>query len=76
MSIRVLAPFQLKPEGAPTRVDRVIIHFHGGGFIATDSESHQCYTRKWANELNAIVFSVDYRMSPDSAYPQLLDDCY
>jgi hypothetical protein len=27
---------------------KLIIHIHGGGFIAMSSDSHQSYTREWA----------------------------
>ena len=27
------------------KIDKVVIHFHGGGFVAMDSASHQNYTR-------------------------------
>lgn len=59
-------------------VKRVVIHFHGGGFVAMSSFSHQTYTRKWANHLgeDTVVFSVDYRLAPQHAYPAALDDCW
>ena len=41
-----------------------------------DSASHQNYTRKWANELNCPVFSVDYRLAPGNPYPDPVNDCY
>lgn len=37
---------------------------------------HQAYVRKWANNLNVPVFSVDYRKSPEYAFPEGLDDCF
>ena len=37
---------------------------------------HQAYVRKWANNLNAPIFSVDYRKSPEYAFPSGLDDCF
>ena len=54
----------------------VIFHIHGGGFIAMSSRSHQNYTRKWANELRTVVFSVDYRLAPEHAYPAAVDDVW
>lgn len=41
-----------------------------------DSASHQNYTRKWANELNVPIFSVDYRLAPANPYPDPVNDCY
>jgi acetyl esterase/lipase len=42
----------------------LIIHFHGGGFIAQSSASHEAYLRDWAKELNAPILSVDYDLAP------------
>ncbi|CAD8073116.1 unnamed protein product [Paramecium sonneborni] len=58
-------------------LSNIIIHIHGGGFISMSSFSHQSYTRKWVNQLpNTIVFSIDYRLAPESPFPQALDDCW
>lgn len=54
----------------------VVMHFHGGGFVAMSSRSHQSYTRKWSKILKKPVLSVDYRLAPDHPYPAGLDDCW
>jgi hormone-sensitive lipase len=56
--------------------DSIIIHIHGGGFIAMSSRSHQNYTRKWANQLKIPIFSIDYRLAPEFTYPAAVDDCW
>ena len=53
-----------------------MIHIHGGGFVALSSFSMQSHTRKWAIELGIPIFSIDYRLSPQSAFPDALDDCW
>ena len=53
-----------------------MLHIHGGGFVAMSSASHQNYTRVWANILDIPIFSVDYRLSPESAFPDALNDCW
>ena len=58
------------------KVDAIMIHIHGGGFIAMSSSSHQSYTRKWANEIGIPIFSIDYRLSPENAYPAALNDVW
>lgn len=40
------------------------------------SSTHRNHTIRWANELNRIIFSVDYRLAPDSPYPAGVDDCW
>jgi len=54
----------------------VILHIHGGGFVAMSSASHQAYTRQWANSLDIPIFSIDYRLSPGSHFPDALNDCW
>ena len=40
------------------------------------SGSHQNYTRLWANDLNIPIFSIDYRLAPNSPFPDALNDCW
>jgi hormone-sensitive lipase len=56
--------------------DKLILHIHGGGFIASSSSSHQNYTRKWVNGLHIPVFSVDYRLAPEHPYPCAIEDVW
>ena len=57
-------------------VDAIMIHIHGGGFVAMSSGSYQPVTRKWANELGIPIFSIDYRLAPEYAYPCALNDVW
>ena len=62
-----------KTEG----IDTLVIHVHGGGFIATSSASHQNYLRSWSNSVpNAAFFSIDYSLSPKSKFPGALDESW
>ena len=54
----------------------IMIHVHGGGFVAMSPKSHENYTLKWANYLKIPIFSIDYRLSPGVAFPKSLDDVY
>ena len=89
--MRVLSPYPLisMPPGtfwtsccgsrephSPRRSIDLIFHIHGGGFISMSSNSHQAYTRRWANDLNMPVFSVDYRLAPKNPFPDGLDDVW
>jgi len=56
-------------------MDTVIIHLHGGGFIALSSRSMQVFTCKWAKEVGVPVFSIDYRMPPEYPFPIAAHDC-
>ena len=56
--------------------DTLIIHIHGGGFIATPTVVHESYLRKWVNHLNVPLIGIDYSLSPQNKYPKALDDCW
>lgn len=43
---------------------RVIMHMHGGGFITMNSSAQQHYLRKFANEGECVLISVDYPLAP------------
>ncbi|XP_064472102.1 hormone-sensitive lipase-like [Ornithodoros turicata] len=52
----------------------LVLHCHGGGFIAQSAESHEIYLRDWAKQLNVPVLSVDYSLSPESPFPRALEE--
>lgn len=63
----------------PTRYEpasTLIVHFHGGGFVSQSSHGHAIYLREWAADIpDAVIVSIDYRLSPENPYPAALDDC-
>lgn len=54
--------------------EKVIVHIHGGGFVAQSSSSHQLYLNKWANEFKIPIFSIDYRLAPAVQFPEPVND--
>lgn len=51
----------------------VVVHAHGGGFVAQSPESHALYLRGWAERLEgAAILSVDYSLSPAHRFPEAL----
>ncbi|CAK9327547.1 unnamed protein product [Citrullus colocynthis] len=54
----------------------VLIYFHGGGFVffSPDFFPFDILCRKLARDLQAIVVSVNYRLSPEHRYPSQYDD--
>jgi acetyl esterase len=53
-----------------------ILYFHGGGFMKGDLDSGDCVAWGYADETGATVVSVDYRLTPEHAFPAAFDDCY
>ncbi|KAI6239120.1 hypothetical protein M3Y99_00615300 [Aphelenchoides fujianensis] len=48
----------------------LLLHCHGGGFVATSSKSHETYLRMWAKYLDCPIVSVDYSLSPEFPFPR------
>lgn len=56
--------------------EKVIIFFHGGGWVTGDIDSYTNVCRNMANNTRHIVVSVDYRLAPENPFPKGLEDCY
>ncbi|KNA06755.1 hypothetical protein SOVF_178100 [Spinacia oleracea] len=54
----------------------VIVFFHGGGFslLSAASNVYDAVCRRFARKLNAVVCSVEYRLSPEHKLPCQYDD--
>lgn len=54
----------------------VVMHFHGGGWILGDRETHDRLTREIAVGADAAVVFVDYDRSPEARYPVAIEQAY
>ncbi|HBC17603.1 MAG TPA: alpha/beta hydrolase, partial [Alcanivorax sp.] len=57
-----------RPALAP-RVAPAILFFHGGGFTVGGVDEYDRLCRYIADRTNAVVLSVDYRLSPEHPSP-------
>ncbi|MEX2201625.1 MAG: alpha/beta hydrolase [Dongiaceae bacterium] len=53
-----------------------LVFFHGGGYIRGSLDTHDSSCRIIANSAQAVVFSIDYRLSPEAKFPDPLEDCF
>lgn len=53
---------------------RVILYFHGGGFVCGSIASHRPITCELARSFDGAVVSLDYRLAPEHPYPAAVDD--
>lgn len=53
----------------------VLLHIHGGGWIAGEPESLDLLHEVLVDTLDIAVVSVDYRLAPEHPYPAGPDDC-
>lgn len=52
-----------------------LVYFHGGGWTIGDLDTHDPLCRSLANGTACEVFSVEYRLAPESPFPAAVDDC-
>jgi acetyl esterase len=54
----------------------IVMHFHGGGWILGDRDTHDRFTREIAVGANAAVVFVEYSRSPEARYPHAVEEVY
>ena len=65
------------PAGqVPSSSTPLLIHVHGGGFVAQSPKSHESYLRHWARDLQVPVLSIDYSLAPEAWFPRAVDECF
>lgn len=65
-----------RPEGQEGVKLPVYVHFHGGGWVFGDLDSHDILCRYLCIQSGTLVISVDYRLAPEHPYPAALDDAW
>jgi acetyl esterase/lipase len=60
------------PESATGR--RVVLYFHGGGFIGGSPETHRSLVARLAHASSARALVPQYRLAPEHPYPAALRD--
>ncbi|MCA0206372.1 MAG: alpha/beta hydrolase [Proteobacteria bacterium] len=64
----------VRPAGAPH--GKLIVYFHGGGFIFGSPRSHRVIASNLARASGITVLSAQYRMAPENPYPAAHDDAF
>ena len=64
-----------RPTGVTTPV-AAVYHIHGGGMIVGDNRLGLEQFVAWAEELRAVVVSVEYRLAPETPHPGPVEDCF
>ena len=60
-----------RPAG---NIAALMLYYHGGGWVMGSLESHDRPLRVFANLTNMAILSIDYRLSPEHAFPTPFDD--
>ena len=53
---------------------KIILYFHGGGFLMGSPRTHRNVTITLAHYTGARVLCLDYRLAPENPYPAAFDD--
>jgi len=64
---------------AHTTPSRVLIYFHGGGYVSGSLISHRHLVAMLAKATDCRALALDYRLAPEHPFPAALDDataCY
>jgi len=70
IELTIFRPLQQAPD-APA-----LYWIHGGGFVLGDVDSDLVTPAQVADELGAVVVSVEYRLAPEHPFPAPVEDCY
>ena len=70
IDLRVFRP-QQADKPAP-----LFFWIHGGGYVMGTAQQGDMFTLNAAQGLGCFAASVEYRLSPETAYPGPLEDCY
>lgn len=62
----------IRPDGADDQ--RLIIYYHGGGFLFGSSRSHRVLVTNLADQADCVVLVANYRLAPEHPMPSAHDD--
>ncbi|WP_246531145.1 alpha/beta hydrolase [Streptomyces bathyalis] len=73
LPVRIYRPYEEELAGgaAPT-----VVFFHGGGWVLGSLETHDATARAMCRASGAVVVSVDYRLAPETRFPEPAEDAY
>jgi len=70
-----IIPARLYDARAERAPGRVMVFYHGGGFVIGNLDTHEPYCAEAARQLDMPVISIDYRLAPEAPFPAAPEDC-
>ncbi|KAF8945872.1 hypothetical protein BGZ47_001831 [Haplosporangium gracile] len=65
---------ETKVKGDNYKDGRTILYLHGGGYFLASVRTHRWASWHMARQAGAKVFSLEYRLAPDSPFPAAVQD--
>ncbi|HBX22162.1 MAG TPA: alpha/beta hydrolase [Desulfotomaculum sp.] len=59
---------------AQSSKDKIMLYFHGGGYVSGTCKSHRSITAKFVKGSNIGALLFEYRLAPEQPYPAALED--
>ncbi|MGI2040450.1 alpha/beta hydrolase [Shewanella frigidimarina] len=53
-----------------------IIFIHGSGWVVSNIETNDHFSRALANRTKSVVIAINYQKAPEHKFPVPMDDCY
>jgi len=69
-------PVRIFMPSEETAVKKILIFFHGGGWVIGNIDSYTTVCSNMAKQTGHLVISVDYRLAPEYPFPAAPEDCY
>jgi acetyl esterase len=54
----------------------ILVYYHGGGFMVGSLDTHDNICAALTNRADCLTLSVDYRLTPEHAFPAGLEDAF
>ncbi|MBR7194403.1 alpha/beta hydrolase [Gordonia sp. SCSIO 19800] len=64
----------LRVQAGPVTEDRVLVWFHGGGYVIGSPRGYQFAAAALSRSIGAPVVVPDYRLAPEHPFPAAVDD--
>ncbi|USD38499.1 alpha/beta hydrolase [Ferrimonas sp. SCSIO 43195] len=73
LPIRIYRPLE---GDASAELQPALVFFHGSGWMVSNIETNDGFSRALANHTGAVVVAVNYQKAPEHKFPTPMDDCY
>lgn len=54
--------------------DRVLLYFHGGGYVVGSPPTWRCFAGRLSRQANVRLLNFDYRLAPEHPFPAAVED--